>query len=124
MEDFSNEAYFLFFSTLANRTRLAMIDVLRGGPKNTSEISEILDIDEGLVVLNLNQLKETALVRREGPESEKRYSLNKETLEPLSEILSFHTQKYCPRLTQCIPPEKLKAYMKTEAAKETYIQHG
>jgi predicted transcriptional regulator len=100
-----------------------MIDVLREGPKNTSEISEILDIDEGLVVLNLNQLKETALVRREEPESEKRYSLNKETLEPLSEVLSFHTQKYCPRLTQCIPPEKLKAYMKTEAAKETYIQH-
>jgi predicted transcriptional regulator len=66
-----------------------MIDVLNGGPKNTSEISEILDIDEGLVVLNLNQLKETALVRREGPESEKRYSLNKETLEPLSEILHF-----------------------------------
>src|SRR4030067_211524 len=123
MESFSNEAYFLFFSTIANRTRLAMIDVLSGGPKNTSEISEILDLDEGLVVLNLNQLKETALVRREEPESEKRYSLNKEALERLSEVLSFHTQKYCPRLTQCIPPEKLKAYMKTEAAKETYIQH-
>jgi hypothetical protein len=50
--------------------------------------------------------------------------LNKEVLGPLSEILAFHTSKYCPGLKQCVPEEKLKEYMKQEAAKKMYIEHG
>jgi len=59
----------------------------------------------------------------EGSGKEKLYSLNMEIVEPLSELLAFHTNKYCPGLTNCIPPEKLKQYMKKEAAKETFIEH-
>ncbi len=46
MESFSNEAYYLFFSALANSTRLAIIDVLKQGPKNISGISAVLEQDE------------------------------------------------------------------------------
>jgi DNA-binding transcriptional ArsR family regulator len=42
MEDFSNEAYYQFFSALANRTRLAIIDVLKEDAKTISEISNAL----------------------------------------------------------------------------------
>jgi DNA-binding transcriptional ArsR family regulator len=123
MEDFSNEAYYLFFSTLANRTRLAIIDVLREGPKNISEVSDALEQEETTVAHNLKLLEHSALVRSEGSGKEKLYSLNREIVEPLSELLAFHTSKYCPELKNCIPPEKLKAYMKKEAAKETFIEH-
>jgi hypothetical protein len=51
------------------------------------------------------------------------YSLNKEIIEPLSEILEFYASKYCPGLKECIPPEKVKQYLKKEAAKKTYIEH-
>ncbi|MBT0159758.1 hypothetical protein G4O51_07215 [Candidatus Bathyarchaeota archaeon A05DMB-2] len=47
--------------------------------------------------------------------------MNKEIIEPLSGLLDFHANKYCPELTECIPPEKLKEYMKREAAKVMYI---
>jgi hypothetical protein len=105
MEDFSNEAYYRFFSALANRTRLAIIDALKGDAKTTSEIASTLKLEP------------------EDNGKEKRYALNKEVLEPLSEILSFHTNKYCPGLKECIPEEKLRQYMKQEAAKKTYIEH-
>jgi len=123
MENFSNEAYYLFFSALANRTRLAIIDVLREGPKSISGVSDALEQDESTVAYNLKRLENYAIVCSEGSGKEKLYSLNMEIVEPLSELLAFHTNKYCPGLTNCIPPEKLKQYMKKEAAKETFIEH-
>jgi len=123
MEDFSNEAYYLFFSALSSRTRLAIIDVLKGGSKNISEVSAVLEQDQTTTAYNLKRLEEFALVLSEGSGKEKFYSLNLEIIEPLSELLAFHTNKYCPSLKVCVPPEKLKQYMKKEAAKETFIEH-
>ena len=123
MEDFSNEAYYLFFSTLANRTRLAIIDALASGPKNISGILEALELDEEPVATNLKRLENLALLRSNGSGKEKVYSLNMEIVEPLSELLAFHTSKYCPNLRTCVPPEKLKEYMKKEAEKRIFIEH-
>jgi DNA-binding transcriptional ArsR family regulator len=123
MEDFCNEAYFLFFSALANRTRLAILDVLKGGPKTVSEISVALKQEQTIISNNLNQLEKIALVLPENSGKQKRYSLNMEIIEPLFHLLSFHIAKHCPGLKECIPQERLREYMKKEAAKETYIEH-
>ena len=123
MKDFSNEAYYLFFSTLANRTRLAIIDVLKDGPKSVSEISSALKQGQDIVSANLKPLEKCALVISEISGNIRLYSLNKEIIEPLSNALEFHTAKYCPGLRQCIPQEKLREYMKKEAIKETFIEH-
>ena len=124
MEDFSNEAYYQFFSALANRTRLAIIDVLKEDAKTLSEISNSLKHEPKIVRQNLEVLEHCIIVLSEGSGEEKRYSLNKEVLEPLSELLAFHTSKHCPELKECIPEEKLREYMKQEAAKKMYIEHG
>ncbi len=123
MEDFSNEAYYRFFSALANRTRLAIIDVLKEDAKTLSEISSALAHKPEVIRQNLEVMEHCILIRSEDTGKEKRYALNKEVLEPLSEILSFHTNKYCHGLKECIPEEKLRQYMKQEAAKKTYIEH-
>lgn len=123
LEDFSNEAYYRFFSALANRTRLVIIDVLREEAKTLSEISSTLKHEPGAIRENIEVLEHCALIRSEGKGKEKRYFLNKEVLEPISEILSFHTNKYCPGMKECISEEKLRQYMKQEAAKKTYIEH-
>ena len=124
MEDFSNDAYYQFFSALANRTRLAIIDVLKEDAKTLSEISNSLKHEPKIVRQNLEVLEHCIIVLSEGSGEEKRYSLNKEILEPLSELLAFHTSKHCPGLKECIPEEKLREYMKQEAAKKMYIEHG
>jgi DNA-binding transcriptional ArsR family regulator len=124
MKPFSNEAYYLFFSTLANRTRLAILDVLKDGPRTIVEISKALDQQETTIAHNLKLLENCMIVTSQKSNREQRYSLNKEIVEPLSEILSFHVNKYCPKLKECIPPEKLKEYLKQEAARKMYIEHG
>ena len=123
MKPFSNEAYYLFFSALANRTRLALIDVLKDCPKTILEISEILDLEESAVTDTLKPLEDCGIVNSNKTGKEKRYFLNKEIVEPLSEMLAFHVNKHCPGLEKCIPPGKLKKYMKHEAAKTMYIEH-
>jgi len=123
MKDFSNEAYYLFFSALANRTRLAVIDVLKDGPKSISEISAALEQGQDIVSANLKQLEKCLLIIPETSGNERIYSLNKEIMEPLSEVLEFHTAKHCPGLRECIPQEKLRDYLKKEAAEEIFIVH-
>jgi DNA-binding transcriptional ArsR family regulator len=124
MREFSNESYYMLFSALANRTRLAIVDALKDGPKTVSEVAKILEQEEDIILQNLKPLVKCALVLSEGSEKEKRYLLNKEIVEPLSELLAFHADKYCPGYKECIPPGKLREYMKAEAAKTTYIEHG
>ena len=123
MKSFSNEAYYLFFSALASRTRLAIIDVLRDGSKTLTEVSQALDQPKSVVLKDLERLEHSALVRSQGLGEEKQYSLNMEVVEPLSEIIEFHTSKYCPGLKACIPPDKLKQFMTKEAEKEMFIEH-
>jgi DNA-binding transcriptional ArsR family regulator len=123
MKKFCNEAYYLIFSTLANRTRLAIIDVLKDGRKTTSGISAALEQKESIISQNLKHLEKCAVVLSEGSGKEKLYSLNREIIEPLSELLAFHVDKYCPGFKECIPAEKLREHMKAEAAKITYIEH-
>jgi len=123
MKEFCNEAYYLIFSTMANRTRLAIIDVLKDCPKNIVEISKALEQEEKVISHNLNLLVKCAVVLPQGSGKEKAYCLNKEFVEELSELLAFHVDKYCPGFKECIPPEKLREYMKAEAAKTTYIEH-
>jgi DNA-binding transcriptional ArsR family regulator len=124
MEDFSNEAYYLLFSALANRTRLAIIDVLKEDAKTLSEISTALKHKSEVIQENLKAMEHCALILSAGSGKEKRYTLNKEVLGPLAELLAFHVSKHCPGLRECIPKEKLREYMKQEAAKTTYIEHG
>jgi DNA-binding transcriptional ArsR family regulator len=121
--EFSNEACYMFFSTLSSRTRLAIIDVVRESPKTLAEVSDALNLEESLAAKNLDALEHCALVLSEESDGEKRYAANKEIIEPLLGVLAFHASKYCPGLTKCIPQEKLKEYMKKEAAKVTYIEH-
>ena len=123
MKEFSNEAYYLIFSTLANRTRLAIIDTLRELPKTITEISTAIKQEQTIVSVNLKQLEKSDLVISKISENKQLYSLNREIVEPLAHVLELYTAKHCPGLRACIPQEKLKEYMKKEAAKETFIEH-
>jgi DNA-binding transcriptional ArsR family regulator len=122
MKEFCNEAYYMMFTTLANRTRLTILDVLKGEPRTLSEISDALEQGEDVASENLLPLVKCALVLSSGSGRKKVYCLNKELVEPLSELLEFHVEKYCPGFNKCIPPGKLKEYLKAEAAKTLYIE--
>lgn len=104
MKDFCTEAYYRIFSTLANRTRLAIIDALKDGNKTAPDIAKHLGLDENVVSHNLTHLTNCFILLSQGSGKQRTYCLNKEIIEPLSELLEFHVNKYCPGRRSAFPP--------------------
>lgn len=90
--------YKKFFHTLANKTRLEIIFVLRSKEMNVTEIIEATGFKQSAVSHNLKRLVhcEFVYVRKDG--QYRYYSLNKDTMEPLLRTMDTHVNKYCKRL--------------------------
>ena len=117
------ETCHLFFSTLANPTRLAILEILSDGPKNVAEISEALMQEQSMISHNLKPLEACAFVFSEKKGREHVYSLNKEIIEPLFKLFAFHDSKYCPSGRACLTRKNFARHKKEEASKGLYIAH-
>jgi ArsR family transcriptional regulator len=116
-----SETCYLFFSTLANPTRLAILEILRDGPRNVTEISKALNQEQSMISHNLRPLVRCRFVFSERRRKERFYSLNTETMEQLFKIFSYHAEKYCPRGGKCPTgrgPQKLE---KKGASSSSYL---
>lgn len=89
------EAYKVFFGTLVSKSRLDIINLLRKGKKNVSEIMKELNMNQTVVSHNLARLKLCGFVVDEIDGKFRYYTLNKETIKPLMEIIEKHMSKYC-----------------------------
>jgi len=110
-----------FFSTLANPTRLAILELLRDGPKNVTEISEALNQEQSMISHNLKPLERCRFVFSERKKKERFYSLNKETMEKLFKIFSYHAKKYCPTEGKCLTARSLQERKKQDASSSLYL---
>jgi DNA-binding transcriptional ArsR family regulator len=119
----STETCHLFFATLANPTRLAILEVLGDEPHNVAEISEALKQEQSMVSHNLKPLEECAFVFSERRGRERIYRLNKEIIEPLFDLFAFHESKYCPSGRVCLTGKGITKQKKQEASRELYINH-
>lgn len=88
-------AYKIFFSTLVSEPRLRIINLLRNGKKNVSEIISELDMDQTSVSHNLSRLKNCGFVNTEIDGKYRYYSLNKETIMPLMDLIDKHMSGNC-----------------------------
>ncbi len=95
----------LFFSTLSNPTRLAILELLGDGPRNVTEISKALNQEQSMISHNLKPLIRCRLVSVQRRWKERVYSLNKKTMEPLFKIVDGHVENYCIAKEGC--PEKV-----------------
>ena len=110
-----------FFSTLANPTRLAILELLRDGPRNVTEISEALNQEQSMISHNLKPLERCRFVFSERRKKEHFYSLNKETMERLFKIFSYHAEKYCPTEGKCLTDKGLQEQKKKGASSSLYL---
>lgn len=96
-----------FFSTLANPTRLAIIEKLDESPMNVTELVDALGQEQSMVSHNLRPLVRCKLVhvRREG--KHRIYSLNHDTLDPIVSSVERHAEEYCDGGAKC--PLKTKS---------------
>ncbi len=90
--------YKLFFGTLANEQRLKIINFLRKGPKNVTQICKELNFNQTTVSHNLRRLKTCSFIFNKKKGKERIYSLNKETIKPLMDLIDKHTDKFCKHL--------------------------
>ncbi|MEK6914375.1 MAG: metalloregulator ArsR/SmtB family transcription factor [Nanoarchaeota archaeon] len=92
------ESYKLFFGTLISEPRLKIINLLRKDKKNVSQIVKELKMDQTIVSHNLSRLKKCGFVKSEIDNKYRYYSLNKDTIKPLMEIIEKHMSLYCIRI--------------------------
>jgi DNA-binding transcriptional ArsR family regulator len=98
MIDKSYEAYEVFFETLANQNRLRIINALRAGERNVTEIVKKTGLEQTCVSHCLARLERCGFVSAKRQGKYKVYGLNKETIEPLMRLIDNHTRKYCIHL--------------------------
>ena len=93
--------YKLFFGTLANNQRLEIINLLRKGSKNVTQICKELKFNQTTVSHNLAVLKKCSFIFSVKNGKERVYSLNKKTIKPLMELIDNHTEEFCKYLCGC-----------------------
>lgn len=118
-----SETCYLFFSTLANPTRLAILELLRRGPMNVNEIAKALGQEQSMISHNLRPLIRCRFVFSERKKKERFYSVNKETMEPLFKTFAYHYKKYCPTKGKCLTDKDLRERRKRAASKKLYVTH-
>ncbi|MEK6926245.1 MAG: metalloregulator ArsR/SmtB family transcription factor [Nanoarchaeota archaeon] len=111
-EGFSNEefyeAYKIFFGTLVSEPRLKIINLLRKGKKNVSEIMDELNMDQTTISHNLTRLKTCGFVKSEINGKYRYYMLNSYTIKPLMETIEKHMSQYCIHILNNINKKVIK----------------
>jgi len=117
------ESCYLFFGTLANPTRLAILETLDEGPKSVGDIARRLKQEQSMISHNLKPLLRCRFVFEERNKKQRIYSLNGETMKPLFKTLMFHSEKYCPTGSKCSSESELKEHRRKEASRPLRVTH-
>ena len=89
------KAYKIFFGTLVSESRLKIINLLRKGKKNVSEIVKELKLNQTVVSHDLARLKKCGFVEVKIDGKFRYYKLNEGTIKPLMNIIEKHMAEYC-----------------------------
>ena len=92
------EAYGMFFSTLANESRLKIINVLRKKSMNVTEITEETGFEQSMVSHNLKVLEYHGMLFMEKKGKFRYYTVNEKTIKPLLGLIDDHMKEYCCRI--------------------------
>ena len=90
-----------FFATLANPTRLAILEQLERGPMNVSGLADLLDQEQSMSSHNLKLLELCHFITSERRGKEKYVFLNRDTIDPLFELVADHAKKFCDGGEDC-----------------------
>lgn len=100
MDSYNKKAYRLFFGTLANPSRLEILNTLRNGKKNVTEICRGTQFEQSMVSHNLKELEHHGMVFKEKEGKYSYYQLNKKTIQPLLLLIDEHTKEYCCKIAK------------------------
>jgi len=105
-----------FLSTLANPTRLAIMEKLYESDLNVTQLSEALKQDQSMISHNLKKLTRCRLIYSQRSGKSTVYSLNRDTAEAIFNAVKNHAEKHCPYKGSC--PRSL---VRTKRRKENVL---
>ncbi len=98
----SSKPYALFFQSLANQTRMQVLQLLADkGAMNVSEICSELGLEQTQVSHNLKCLTFCGLVTSSREGKSRVYSVNEQTVFPLLKIADKHLREHASNLFTC-----------------------
>ena len=92
-----SNSYKDFFVNFSNKTKLDIIVALRNNPLCVNEIAEKIGQEQSKVSHNLNKLTKCKILDVKQDGKKRVYSLNKETVMPIIQIVEKHVHKYCAK---------------------------
>jgi DNA-binding transcriptional ArsR family regulator len=87
--------YYIFFGNLANPLKMDIIQELKEKPSSVLELAKKLNIEQSKLSHALKSLKCCSIVNVERKGKKRIYSLNKETILPMLDIIDKHETKFC-----------------------------
>ena len=99
------KSYNTFFETIANKTRLSIIEALTKKPMSVTEICNILKQEQSKISHNLKCLTDCHFLDVKKQGKQRIYSLNKDTIVPLMKLVDKHVKMHC--CTECKMKTKL-----------------
>ncbi len=90
-----NKNCHLFFETLGTSLKIDIVLKLKEKPLSVNELSKKLDQERSKVSHALISLLDCGFVRVRKEDKKRIYSLNKDTILPLLDLVERHVKKYC-----------------------------
>lgn len=90
-----SEICYGFFSTLANPTRIAILERLQDGPLNVSGLAKLLEQEQSMVSHNLKLLERCNFITSEKRGKEKYVFANVKTIDALFDLVEMHAHDSC-----------------------------
>jgi DNA-binding transcriptional ArsR family regulator len=99
-------SYNTFFETIGNKTRLRILELLMAKPMSVTEIHTKLGEEQSKISHNLKKLADCHFIDAKKEGKKRVYSLNKETIFPLMNLVGKHVSTYCCK--ECKMKNELK----------------
>jgi len=88
--------YHVFFRNLSNPVKIEIISALKGKPMSVNELVKRLKMEQSKVSHALASLNHCNIVTAEQKGKQRVYSLNKDTIVPMLDIIDKHKCDHCP----------------------------
>ena len=95
------KSYEPFFKTLADSSKLEIINLLSKGGLSVGEISEKLGFEQSRVSHNLKALVERGFLVVEKKGKSRVYSLDEKEIVPILKLVDKHVERYDKHLCKC-----------------------
>ncbi len=92
--------YHIFFKNLANPLKVNIISLLKEKNSSVSELAEELKEEQSKISHALASLHHCNIVESKQKGKNRIYSLNKETIIPMLNLIDKHKCEYCPERKQ------------------------